>query len=339
MPTEILGVVFEYSHTIGRAEFSGPGFRNPSAMVRGEGDLMYVVSRCHEAQPTGRRVTICTVGEEYIGEFGRGIPSEQEVELADGDVLWPTAIALDSKGNVYLADEWFNRISIFSKDGEWIGKWGTAGSSGGQINRPSGLAFDRDDNLFLVDSLNNRVQIFTTGGKFLSKWGKPGSGDGEFNMPWGITIDQRGEVYVADWRNNRIQKFTPDGQFLMKLGTEGSGDGEFKRPTGVGVDRVGLIYVADWGNNRAQVFDRDGGFIAKITGDATISKWGKAKVDANPYMWAERDKAQGLYREKLLQAPVAVVVDNQDRVFIVESGRPRIQIYHKKSPIFVGPRL
>ena len=84
-----------------------------------------------------------------------------------------------------------------------------------------------------------------------------------------------------DWRNDRIQKFTGDGQFLMAFGSSGSDEGEFNRPSGVAVDRDGIIYVADWLNNRLQVFDVDGTFVTARSGDATVSKWGQAKLDAN----------------------------------------------------------
>ena len=341
MATQALGVEFQYSHTIGRAEFSGPGFRNPVAMARGEGDLMYVVNRSYEYRPDGKRVTICTVGEDYVAEFARGVTTVGVTDLVteDGSLIWPTSIALDKERNVYVADEWINRISMFTKDGDWIGKWGTPGNGDGEINHPSGLAFDKDNNIYLVDSLNSRIQKFTKDGRFLTKWGSAGSGDGEFNMPWGIDIDSKGDVYVADWRNDRIQKFTPDGQFLMKFGTSGTGDGEFNRPTSIAVDKDGIIYVADWGNDRLQVFGPDGSFITKKTGDGTISKWGKDKVDANPEMWQERETAQGLEREKLFWGPIAVEVDDEGRIFVVESARSRIQVYRKQAPVFFGGRL
>ena len=295
---------------------------------------MYVVNRSQENRPDGRRVTICTVGEDYIGEFARGTAGFGEE--ASADLVWPTSLALDKGGNVYLADEWLNRISIFTKDGAWIGKWGIPGSGDGEIDQPSGLAFDGEDNLYLVDTGNNRIQKFTRDGKFLAKWGWAGSGDGEFNLPWGIDIDSSGDVYVADWRNDRIQKFTPEGRFLMKFGSSGAGDGQFNRPTGVAVDKEGIIYVADRGNQRLQVFDADGRFITKMTGDATISKWGKSKVDANPDMWKQREVAQGLGRLKLFWGPTAVEVDDQGRVFVVDSVRDRIQVYRKIAPFFLG---
>ena len=113
-------------------------------------------------------------------------------------------------------------------------------------------------------------------------------------MPWGITLDKSGNIYVADWRNDRIQKFDHDGHFLMQIGSSGSGPGQLNRPTGVAVDKDGIIYVADWLNDRLQVFDVDGAFLDLKTGDGGISKWGKDKLDANPEMWEERRRAQGL---------------------------------------------
>jgi DNA-binding beta-propeller fold protein YncE len=191
----------------------------------------------------------------------------------------------------------------------------------------------------VVDSGNDRIQKFTKDGRFLAKWGTTGSGDGQFNMPWGIDLDSEGNVYIADWRNDRIQKFSPDGRFLMKCGRSGSGEGELNRPSGVAVDNDGVIYVADWLNNRLQVFDPDGNFVTARTGDATISKWGKEKLDANAEMWGERQRAYGLEREKDFWGPTGVCVDAEDRIFVCESARNRLQVYQKLSPTFAGPRL
>ena len=341
MTTKVQGATFRYSHTIGRGEEAGTGFKNPVSVARGEGDLMYVVSRAYDYRSDSKRITVCTVGEDYIGEIGNagrlgGEMMDSGESDAPGSMVWPTSVALDKAGNVYVSDEWLNRIAMFSSDGEWRGAWGTQGDADGEVDQPAGIAFDSEDNLYVVDTGNNRIQKFTKDGQFLAKWGQEGSGDGEFDMPWGIGLDADNNVYIADWRNDRIQKFAPDGSFLMAFGESGSEDGQFNRPADVAVDKEGLIYVADWRNDRVQVFDAEGRFITEIIGDATLSKWGITKLDANPDMKMQRDIAQGLEREKFLRGPMGVVVDDQDQVFIVDSQRNRIQIYRKIPPFFVG---
>ena len=102
------------------------------------------LNRSYENRPDGVRVTMCTLNEEFIQEFG----SHGE---GDGQFVWPTAIALDDDGNVYIADEWLNRISIFDKDGKFLSKWGKPGSGNGELNKPAGLAIS-NGTLFVTDS-------------------------------------------------------------------------------------------------------------------------------------------------------------------------------------------
>ena len=125
----------------------------------------------------------------------------------------------------------------------------------------------------------------------------------------------------------------------MQCGTSGTGDGELNRPTGITVDQAGVIYVADWRNDRLQVFDADGNFVNQLTGEATISKWGREKLAASPEMWLQRQKAQGLPLEKRFWGPTAVEVDSENRIFVAESVRSRVQVYRKQVPLFIGDRL
>ena len=336
MTTETSDVSFQYSYTMGRSEVAGDGLRIPVSVVRGEGDLLYVLNRGYPFQPQGKRITAITLGEEYVSEFGRGCSTVEQALETEGSMVWPSSLALDQAGNVYVSDEELHCISIFTKDGGWVGTWGTRGDGDGELDHPSGLAFDGEDNLLVVDTFNSRIQKFTKDGKFLAKWGAKGSGDGELDMPWGIDIDGKGDVYVADWRNDRIQKFSSDGRFLMKISLPGSGDGELSRPTGVAVDDAGIVYVTDWGNDRVQVFGPGGKFITKMVGDATMSKWGKDKLDAAPKIWKRREVAQGMEREKLFWGPIALDVDGEGRLFVVETCRHRVQVYRKIVPYFTG---
>ncbi len=340
--TEIAPVTFQYSHTIGRQEVrSGNGFFNPVAITRDPDNLLYVLSRGTETPAffPCKRVTVFNLDEEVVDEFGQKVPPEDADDTTpNGAFMWPTSVALDSDGIAYVSDEWLNRVSVYDRErGNWIGMWGTLGDGPGEINRPAGLAFDKNDNLYMVESRNHRVSVFTKDGKFQFGWGRQGDGDGEFNLPWGIEIDQHGDVYVADWRNDRIQKFAPDGTFLMKFGRSGDGEGEFSRPTGVAVDKDGHIFVTDYKNDRVQVFRPDGGYITTIRGQAGLSKWGAERVYLDPTIVQARNRALNLAeREGAFQGPIAVEVDDEGRVFVLECARHRVQVFTKQTAMFAG---
>lgn len=315
---------FAYSHTIGTLAVSGRGFSNPIDMALGEGGTMYVVNRSNANQARAAvRVGICTIDEEYIGQFA-GFGEE------DGQFVWPTSIARDSKGNLYISDEHRHDVQAFDKDGNFLRKWGGFGSDLGQLNRPSGVAVDPDDNVIVVDSMNNRIQRFSPEGESLSAWGSAGSGPGEFNLPWGVGVDNQGNVYVADWRNDRIEKFSSGGDYIMTIGTPGSAEGQLKRPANVSVDGEGNIYVADWGNERVSVFTSAGYPFATLSGDSEMSKWGAEYLAAQVDLTAGR-KIADLTPEKRLWGPTAVEVDEQGRVLVVDSCRHRIQVYARQT--------
>ena len=334
MATHFFGLIdrtFRYSHAVGRNEFAGTGFRNPVDMAIAADGAVYVVNRSYENRPDGVHMTVCTLDEEYISAFGA-------YGEGDGEFVWPTAVAIDAAGNVYVADEWLNRITKFTADGEYVSKWGEAGAAAGQLNGPSGLAINSRGQMVVVDSKNNRVQTFTLDGQFVSGFGSAGSGDGQFNMPWGVGLDSSDNIYVADWRNDRIQVFSPEGQWQQSIGNRGDGIGQLNRPNGVCVDGDGDIYVADWMNNRVQVFAPDGRFITQFTGDATLSKWGKDKLNSNPDMIRQRNLAYSndpAYERKLAH-PCGVRIDNDGRVAIIDHTRGRIQVYVKEAePVLV----
>jgi DNA-binding beta-propeller fold protein YncE len=330
-----------YSHTIGFYAQNGRGFNNPVDVALGRDGVLYVLNRAGsdvELRMLYKRVTMCTLDEDYLGEFSSG-------GTEDGQLMWPAAITIDAEGDVYISDEALHRISIFDAQGRFLGKWGVRGSGAGMFDRPAGLAFDQDQHLLVVDGLNNRIQRYTKDGRFLGQWGTGGRGPGELNLPWGIAVDRAGAVYVADWRNDRIQKFDAQGGFLASYGTSGRGDGEFSRPSGVAVDGERNIYVADWGNERVQVLSPDGGFLATYRGESGLSKWGESYFIANQDELEERRKAnlepelslspiddlreESASIEKFFWGPISVKVDDQGRLYVVESCRHRIQVYRK----------
>jgi DNA-binding beta-propeller fold protein YncE len=313
-----------YSHSIGQLSQSGAGFNNPVDLAMRRGDRLYVLNRSNMAHaPMGiLRVTICTIDEEYIGQFGT-------FGTGDGQLVWPTSLALDRQDNVYISDEYRHDVQVFDRDGHFLRRWGTFGSDDGQLNRPSGLAVDNDGYVLVVDSLNNRVQKFSPDGRLLAKWGEPGDGPGQFNLPWGVAVDRCGQIYVADWRNDRVQKFTSDGEYLASLGSSGSGEGQLSRPAGVAVDSSGTVYVSDYGNDRVQVFSADGSPLETLLGEATMTKWAAPYVAADPEMseLRERHAEEVRAQERVFEGPMGIEVDGQDRVLVADCCKHRVQVY------------
>jgi len=333
--------LYRYSHTVGFYAQVGRGFNNPVDVALGRDGVLYVLNRAGsdiELRMPYKRVTMCTLDETYLGQFSSG-------GSADGQLMWPVAIAIDADDHIYISDEALQRISIFDRQGRFLSQWGVQGHGAGEFDRPAGIAFDPDQHLLVVDGLNHRVQRYTKDGRFLGQWGTAGHGPGQLNLPWGIAVDRAGDVYVADWRNDRIQKFDVQGRFLASYGTSGQSDGEFSRPAGVAVDQEGNVYVADWGNERVQVLDPDGGFLAKFRGQAGLSKWGESYFIANQDELEERQKAdlepelnlsptddrreESASIEKFFWGPTAVKVDDEGKVYVVDSCRHRIQLYRK----------
>jgi DNA-binding beta-propeller fold protein YncE len=328
LTTTAAGRTFDYNYCIGMVAMSGAGFTFPVDFVLGPNGVIYVINRA--AEGLNQRISKCTVDHKFLGQYG-------SPGAGDGQFTWPMSIELDRDENIYVSDEYLQRISIFDKDGKFLGKWGQPGSGQGELNGPSGLAFDREENLYIVDSLNHRVQKFTKDGKFLATWGRPGSGQGEFNTPWGICIDRQGDVYVADWKNSRVQKFSADGDYLATFTGSDSGVGAIHRPTGVAVDSDGDVYVTDWHSHLLQVFSPDGRFITSLVGDAQqLSPWAEEYIQASPDTIKARRRVN-LEPEWRFHRPVAVNVDAEDRVFVLESSRGRIQIYNKEKDYEEAP--
>jgi DNA-binding beta-propeller fold protein YncE len=320
LTTVAAGRVYDFNYCIGMYAGAGQGFWAPQDFVLGPNEIVYVVSRGQEE--LGQRITRVSLNHDFLGQFGG-------FGYGDGQFVWPRSLDMDQENLLYVSDELTHRITKFDTEGAYQGHWGEPGDGEGQLNGPSGLAFDKDDNLYVVDSLNHRVQLFTKDGKFVTMWGGRGTADGQFDLPWGICVDRNGDVYVADWQNSRVQKFSPNGQFLRKFEATENGVGPIERPCGVAVDSDGDVYVTDWRTHKVQIYGPDGTFVTSLVGDAQEpSPWTQTYVAANPDMVKARRRAN-MEPEWRFRRPTAVNVDDQDRIFVLESARARLQVYNK----------
>jgi Domain of unknown function (DUF5011)/HYR domain/PKD domain/NHL repeat/6-bladed beta-propeller len=188
----------------------------------------------------------------------------------NGQFLNACGVAVDSAGNVYVADQNNQRIQKFSSTGSFLAKWGTNGSGDGQLKGPMGIGIDSSDNVYVADTGNDRIQVFDTSGTFLRKWGATGSGDGQFSGPQAVAVDGAGTVYVVDTGNNRIEKFSSAGAFIESCGSAGAGDGQFTTPGGVAADTSGNYYVTDSLDDRVEKFGTAAAPTANAGTDQTV---------------------------------------------------------------------
>ena len=323
--------LLSYDRTLGLSVMEGRGFYYPSDIVIGDNGRLYVVNRSLESVDRGVRVTVCDLESEYYGTFGA-------YGEGDGQFIWLTSGAKNSRGDIYLTDEYLHRVTAFDAEGNFLRVWGTNGSGDGELDGPCGIAIDADDNVLVSDTYNNRIQKFTEAGVQLASLG-----EGILSMPWGITVAPSGDIYVSDWGNDRIARFTPDGALVQTYGEPGRGEGQLVKPASVAVDAGGNVYVADWGNERVQAFDADGNFVQLLRGEATLSPWAVNFLNINREEGEARSRADlerdidffdhddphevSSHIEKYFWAPMSVKLDGRGRLFVTESNRHRVQVY------------
>jgi ABC-type Fe3+ transport system permease subunit/DNA-binding beta-propeller fold protein YncE len=173
-----------------------------------------------------------------------------------GQFIYPTDIAFDSKGNIFVSEYGDNdRIQVFKPTGEFLYQFGRFGDAPGEFSRPQSMVID-GELVYVTDSCNHRLTVFKTDGTFVRNMGQVGSNAGEFRFPYGLDMDSRGRLVVCEFGNNRVQLIDKEtGAGLGTWGMAGREPGELAYPWGVAVDRKGRVVAVDAGNNRLQVFE------------------------------------------------------------------------------------
>jgi len=261
---------------------------------------------------------ITSIWRQFIQGFtlqkvpGEGKPIKDK-QGAFGGLEYPTGLAVDKDGNIYIADTDRHIIKKFDfckKEFIDLGCLGGEGNLPRQFKSPRGIAVSKNNDLFVADSGNNRIQVFSLKGLVLRNlWGPEGDGDGQFYDPTDVAIDSHGNIYVVDRGNNRIQKFSSNGRFLLNFGKRGEAEGEFQNPTRIAIDGKDRIYVID-DKKYVQVFGPDGEYIASITGPDDVAEF---------------------------FTPLAIAIDKQGNVYIGEGADKRIYKFCYKDGIEKGP--
>ena len=252
------------------------------------------------------------------------------------DLIAPFALAVDSSGNVYFAengDSRIRKIDAKSLDISTVVGNGTPGFSGdgsdptkAQLNSPTGVAVDSAGNLYIADSLNCRIRKAASGGSISTFAGNGTfsySGDGgaatqaQLNTPQGVAVDTNFNVYIADTLNNVVRKVSPNGTISNYAGNGGagsSGDGsaatsaQLHGPQGLAIDASGNLFIADTMNAKVRKVSASG-VIGTVAGSGTAGFGGDGGAAAS---------AQ-------LNLPVGVAVDSSGNLYIADFGNSRVR--------------
>jgi RHS repeat-associated protein len=298
----------------------------------------YANSRIRKVDTNGIVSTVAGGGNPPDGLGDGGLATEARLFM-------PIGIAVDTTGNLYIADTYNYRIRKVDTNGiiYTVAGNGTRGYGGdggpateAQFRYPTGLAVDASDNLYVADTENHRIRKIDTNGIIYTVAGNGTLGyDGDggpaieapVRSPYGIAVDSEGNLYITTYHYGCIRKVDTTGIITTVAGngTWGySGDGgpateaQLSSMFDVAVDALGNLYIADLNNNRIRKVDTSGMITTFAgTGDAGYSGDGGAAVEAQ------------------MGSPYGVAVDPSGALYIADSANQRIRKVAPQST-FVG---
>jgi YVTN family beta-propeller protein len=270
----------------------------------------------------------------------------------------PVGLALDSSGNLYVAD-WNNNRVLFYPAGSTTatrvyGQGGlfstnsanNGGVSAASLNGPQSVALDSNSNLYVADTYNNRVlfypsgsttatQVYGQGGSFTTSTANNGGVSAtSLNNPYGVALDSGGNLYVADYNNNRVLFYPPAnttatqvygqlGSFAANTANNGGVSAtSLDSPVAVALDSSSNLYVADYNNNRVLFYPP----ASTSTTATNVYGQGGSFTTDNAHTTANG-----------LSNPAALALDSSGNLYVADKSSNRVLNYGSFSNVNVCP--
>lgn len=338
----------EITTVAGGIPFSGDGGKaaqavlnftsNPSNLVfggvtvDGDGNLLIADARNHRIRriDTGTGFITSVAGNGIAGFAGENVPA------LTASLDTPSAIAVDTAGNIFIADTNNHRIRRVDTKGiiTTIAGNGIAGFGGDDalaanstLNTPTAIITDDLGNILFTDSVNHRVRLIDTKGTITTIAGngvKGFRGDGglataaSLANPKGLSLDPQGNLFISDTDNSRIRQVNAARMINTIAGNGGigfSGDGapalvaNFNNPQAITADGLGSLLIVDSANHRVRRVDLKTGIITTIAGNGLAAFSGD----------------NGIAISASLNFPSSVAIDGNGKIFITDSQNNKIR--------------
>ena len=288
------------------------------------------------------------VGSDITGE--RPTACDQVLDIvagkADaGDSARPIAaakIAVDSNLRVLITEPMTHMVHILNFATRKYSQ--IDGAKDGRLSYPYSIAVDANNNIYVTDLKLGKIAVYNASGKFLRYMGSFKS-ENLFEDPQSIAIDRAtGRIYVTDTTRHFVVILDRGGKIIAQIGKRGGGSGpaEFKQPTEIAVYE-NEVFVLDRRNFRIQVLDLDGKFRRQFrfrdaggsdTDGMTIDSQGRLFITFLSWIEAYSLEGQFLFRfgkggdqPGEFQAPNGISTDAKDRLYVVDAGNRRIQVF------------
>jgi gliding motility-associated-like protein len=309
--------LYSFTNGVGTAaSFRGPGFLTFDT----QGNL-------YAADPGNNVIRKIEPNATVTTFAGSGSQGKSNGAATTATFNYPVGVATDTQGNIFVADQNNNLIrkitpagvvSTFAGNGT-IGKTNGTGTVA-SFNSPFGMAFDSKGNLYLAAGGNNLIRKITPAGVVTTFAGSgsqgktDGTGTGaSFNNSTDVTVDSQDNIFVADHNNNLIRKITTAGVVTTFAGG-GPDDSDnattatvnLGNPYSMRIDKQGNMYVAAEFENQIKIISPNGS-VRNLAGSG------------------EPGYADGIGTSALLYAPIALVLDTHNNLFVSDNQNLRIR--------------